>query len=963
MDQETITRFVNRITNKNPYDAIQYSILQYDDLCENADYFVDYFSQLSSSNLFYATFIYHHYKQENYFKSNRVENILLSRLQELSYQHGGSTIDVNQEVESRDARNNILTEITKISEICIMSIILSDNHSLIDYVFRNSVNRLERTEDNYRTFLRCFTELTELLDNNSRCFCTVILLSKLAEYYDNENHTFMLMVIRLLARKPLQYDGKKNPRVNKFIQEAYRMNNPFILRQMLLLFPSIDFKTFSTDINAFLNLYRNCSSHSDFESNIIQLIMCAKVLYLRSDMKTQSNDFLSIVNEEYKALFATNCVLKHTFEAFIICDNIIENPIEFDRLLSEAIACDDIISKALEDVEQAAFLSLVKKNPEKVLLFLQRLNTANAFRLNVAELNKDISNAEVYKSQLIKLSSYYVEKDLAFIFLNSYLRFFLPIEELLKLFYERADKKRDDSMTVRLTFDGYLIDGYASLVDSKLVIRTNQFCTRFPNLIIKGHNDIPENEIKRIIEEKDGYVQLKIQGYTLRSRFSPLLAVIMPGENRQIILDMPNRINLYIDILSQIAKRKEYTEDDIESLSKMTRINRYSDCKLVGLQIVYCCCAFNDNTKSVDFLSNLQYFPFKMAETSCLKLKKDAYLNNIKRACLRLAKSVTLNAGSAEDKLFIYFNTLLKLAYKFDVFLFEIVSDYKQINFVNFDERVNYTMDGSVSLIKDNAVLLNPISFVKSDDWEVICSDVLNRQVFEVKDAVTFRLSLIDRTTKRIYVKDLEKLQKRGTRFCEAMKKASLTTELNDYDLSNLGSKPTGLEKPDYKHLANDEINAINLRINDRQALEFFLSKIERANPWTDSNMEMPCHIDKNECNAYILHSTINDLVSNYSVDFAIDVFFKTSLRSAYVLDKFVFDLLAKHNDNSLIMSALAKHSVFIKSNIKGQEDKEYYNNVKWRQSHFFDTESGKYVVKGFDYKKRRVILDKLPDE
>lgn len=963
MDQETITRFVNRIISKEPEEAIRYSLLQYEVLCDNDGSFDDYFRQLSSDNFIYAAFIYHCFKQENNFKSSSVEDILLSRLKEFSNQHGGSTIDVNQGVESRDDRNNLITEIKKISEICIMSIILSDNHSLMDYVFQNNVNRLKRTEENYRVFLSHFTELTELLENNSKCFCAVTLLSKLAEFYDNENHTFLLMVIRLLARKPLQYDGQKNSSVLECIREIYRMNNPFVLRQMLLLFPDIDFKTFSTDINAFLRLYKTCSSHNNFECNIIQLIMCAKILYVRSDIETQSDVFIRIVNEEYNDLLANNCPLKHTIETYFICDNIIENPLDFDKLLSEPIVFDDVSSKALEVVEQAAFLSLVKKNPERVLLYLKRLNTANAFRLNAAELNKDISNVVVYKSQLKKLSSYYVEKDLAYIYLNSHLRFFLSIEELFKLFYEKAEVKRDDFMTVTRTFDDYLIDGHASLVNSKFVVRTNQFCTKYPNLAITGYKDIPENEVKRIIEEKEGYVQLKIRGYTLRSKFSPQIAVIMPGENRNIILDIPKLIDSYNNTLRQIAIRGEYTEEDIKALSNMMRFNRYSDSKKLGLQIVYCCCAFNDNAKSISFLSSLHYYPFKMPETSSLPLIEDAYFNKITLACKRLAESVTLNAGSVEDKLFIYFNTLLKLAYPFTDFLFGIVSDSKHVNYCSFSERINYPMDGRITFIKDNAVLLRPRTFLEKGDWKVICSDLPNIQEFKAADAVTFRLSMIDHTTKRIYVKDLEKIQPKGTRFCEAMEKASLTTELNDFDLTNLGLKPIGLEKQDYKRLAQNEIKAINHRINDRQALDVFLSKIEYANPWTDYNMKIPCILGKDEVNAYELLSTINDLISSYPVDFAIEVYFKTSLRSAFTLDGFVKKLLKKHKDNSLIFSAISHYNVYIKSTVNGKEAfEDSFNNVLWDYHHFSYTDSGKYVITGFNWKTKRVILEKLPN-
>ena len=106
MDQETITRFVNRIISKEPEEAIRYSLLQYEVLCDNDGSFDDYFRQLSSDNFIYAAFIYHCFKQENNFKSSSVEDILLSRLKEFNNQHGGSTIDVNQGVESRDDRNN-----------------------------------------------------------------------------------------------------------------------------------------------------------------------------------------------------------------------------------------------------------------------------------------------------------------------------------------------------------------------------------------------------------------------------------------------------------------------------------------------------------------------------------------------------------------------------------------------------------------------------------------------------------------------------------------------------------------------------------------------------------------------------------------------------------------------------------------------------------------------------------------
>ena len=945
MNPETITKFVNKILNSEDDEAIYYSNLQFE-YFSNQDDFMRFFSLLAKSNLVVASFIFLNYQQKYKFNNTYVQHMLLSRIYKQSNQLVGDVINLQDYKADDENYIKLTSKINQIAELCISDVLICNDKSLHDKVFYSNVFRITRNEICYKVFLSRCSELLSLLDNQNRCTGTIKLITKLLDYFCNDYNNLLLIVLRCLSIRPLRFYGEISSVMINCILAVYKFNNPFILRQLLELFPQVDFNMLKTDLKAFLNLSETCTSHRNYESNIIQLVKCAKILNSRDTNAISTSDFRKVVYEHYAEVFAKNRSLEQSVDALLLCIAIKEEPTNLDYFLKDTIDSEEIISKALDDVEQEAFLSLVRENPQGVLLFLKRLNTANAFRLNFIVREPDINNASYYKSQLCRLSPYYDDKDLAYIYFNSHLRFSLPIEELLRIVYDKSSVKRDDYMAVAHTFSDYKINGILIRDKTGVYVKTNQFISKFSSLAMAGHERISKNDVNRILYEKNGEVLLSVEACNISADFNPIVVLYIPGENTRITSSKKAAIDMYVNHLKRIAYNGTYTDSDISKLSQMPRkFSRAQDYEEIGILVLQCCNSFSNIGDAISFLNRNPHFPYKMQKNYESKLRVNFPLN-IKNFnfCKTSVENIALKSGSLEEKLYIYFNTILRRGYNLDAFLFRVAPKREQIELWPFYDIYNYTFLGKIVSITNEEITIRPYSFNHYKDWSIVYNEALDGQSFVIGDNVSFDLYKADKNKKLLYAENINKTSVRFTRFCDGMKKASLTLELTEKDYFSFKRCPSGLTQKEMERLAFDEIMAIKQRLSSSEILLDFLSVIEENNPWTFSEKAIPCVIHNNESNKYLIESTINDLVDNYPIELANRIFFNTSLKSVFTIDNYVRRQIKRHKNVNMVISSLSYYFINIIEN-----DSKLTANIHLDDQHYSKVKAGKYEVVGFD--------------
>lgn len=967
MKPEVIYKFANKVLNcDEPGEAISISNIQFRYLSGEED-FVTYFSKITELNLIYAALIYFNFNKQHNVKMHGVEAVLIDEIRKQAISLQGPKINLRPTINTTEVQlNELVEEINRIADLSIADLLINSDDSLHYEIFRNIVRRVKSREDGYGLLLNRCGELLSHLSNSNRCIYTIRLISKMIYTRNDDNNRVLSLIIKSLSNRPLHFYSDISQQVINCILKLYNLNDPFVLHQLLELFPQINCSMLSTSIVDFLNHSEKCPNPNDYSRRLMKYIACAEVLNSREESKLSEQQFKTVVYQTYKEDFEENDALKRTVAFWFACKSIVNDARNTSSYLNDLDDSGELLVRALMDIEQSAFNALVRDNPSEVLTFLRCLGDANAFRLNRDVRNTGINYSvripglrnisDLCKSQLVRLSTYCEDEELVFIYFNSHIRVYLPIEELMRILYEKSPIKRDDFMMVNKTFRKYVVDGILSIdKNGEPHFTTEQFLTRTPYLTVSGYGRISKESLERIKKENAGTVHFTIESFNVTAGFNPQVTLLNQDKSSHLTKNKRETIEYYADYLEKISERGCFTSSDISTLSEMpVNLRRNNDFVLLGMKLIHCCYSFNDNKNAIEFLKQVSRNPFRVNTKNYSSIPKGVNIGDDNfQFCLDYVKQIIEGNGAIEDWLYLYFNTILRSVYYFDSFLTRL-SHADNLDLWMLYDAYGIKLHGKVISVDEEKIIIHAFSFKISNDWSIICQMTDKLCECRESDVITFDLFDFDSEKKVIYVENVSKTLIKNTDFCTGMNKAKLTLELDSYDIHNLQRRLSKISNHDLKKLAIDEISAIKLRIPDVDSLNEFISLIHDANPWSFSEDRLPCVITTNETNQFLIISTVNDLVDNYSLEFAVSTYFNSSLKSAFTVDKFVRILVAKYKEANKIYPVLSKYTIVI-SGYNSSSDTS--SNIYLEPRHFLTLKVGAYTIVGYNKNKGMVEL------
>lgn len=968
LDSKVLTKYVKLLVESDSADLISYSNLQYSYLKTDEDFY-NYFSLLSKSNIFYAAIVLFYFKKRHRLANEKVESLIMNRISARCSLLQGDSINLRStNTLTSDQINSMISDINSIAELCVADLIINDNEQIHQDVFLKTVKRIKSREDSYGLFLSRCSELLSLMENQSRCIYVIRLIGEMRRFFNDENNRVLHLIIKVLSNWPLRFYGDNSSPIITFIIELFNIGNPHILQVLLELFPQIDFDLLSTDVGSLLRMTTRFQDPNRIEMDLIKLLHCAVILNNRNKNGLLEEEFKDLVYSEFASFLSNNPPFKDTVDLFFICNGIKEKPQEVNNYLVNVPVSKGIYRNALMMVEQNAFAALVRDNPRNVVLFLRKLGDANAFRLNYPVRNMSVNynirrpeitkNEDLYRSQLERLSIYCGIDDLVYIYFNSSIRTLLPIEELLRKVYDHSHKKADNYMKVSKTFSEYVIEGkIATDRFKKPYFTTEQFATRSRYLAVIGYNQFTPNVVRKLKSQDEGRIRFLVDSVNIASEFNPQIKILISGENKP--LDKKETINYYVNYLKSLADRRDFTDEDIAVLRNIPKVlSMNSDYVRLGMGILKCCYSFDDNRKSVRFLESVANNPYKSTEyfnqslPMKIRLDREDY-----QLCLDFVKRVSNGNGFFEDKLYLYFNTILKTVYYFDSFVVRVAEKREFVDLQMLYNSYGIRVHGKVKALADSNIIISPYAMDLSYEWKVVAPKrELDANSITKSDQVSFVLNSAHFNRRIILVEDLEKRSFRNTAFCASMNKAKLTLDLDRYDLHNLLCRPSGLTMKEMNDLAINELLAIKLRMSPKETLEDFLKYIEESNPWTFSNEIIPCIVLRNRYIRYSIESTINDLIDIFPLEFAINVYFNTSIKSTISVDHFARLLIAKYKDSKRVISLFSKYNISI---VNSNSRLGKSSNLYIREEHFSSCDVGVYIIEGYDKQTKLLRLRK----
>ncbi len=969
MKSEVISKFAKKILSCDDLgEAISVSSFQFRYLAEDDD-LATYFSLVSESNLISSSLIYFYFINQHKASMPKVDDILVDAIRRQSLLLDGDKINLQQKANITQAHiNDSLHDIKRIADLCISNLLVNSDSSLDDEIFYKNVKRIRIRTDSYGFFLNRCGELLSHLDNRNRCIYTIKLIDKMRYYCNNENNSALALVLKSLSNRALHFYGEYSSNVLDYIKSLYALNDPFVMLQTLELFPQINFTLLSINLSDYLKLAEKYSPNNDYAKNLIQTIACAEIMNSRENSSLSEHDLYKFVCQQYKKALNKNEALKRTLALRFICKSIVDYPNNFDSLIVEFNSSEELLYRTLVDVENDAFNALVRDNPTKVTKYLKWLDNANVYKLNYSVRSSStnysiripgmMNIADFCNSQVERLSKYCSIDDLVYIYFNSCIRVYMPIEELMKIAYKKSPKKRDDYMNVKNPFGKYIINGFLSFDDKQTYrFSTKQFCTLSPYLAVSGYERISDQDINRIKTKNNGEVQFAVEACNVAANFRPIITLIDRDKKSNLVKNKKANIKYYSDYLDKIAKKRTYNANDILVLSDMPQhLTTYSDYILLGMSLIRSCCFMNNNLKTVKFLEQIGSNPFRIDSENysfvptSIDIKDEDFV-----LCSKYINRLIGGNGALEDWLYIYFNTIMKSVFPFDVLLQRLEVRKKKLELWTLYDAYGILLHGKIDVLDETYVSIRPISFNLSETWKIICPLSDETTNYKKSDVVIFGLYSVDKDKKIIYAEKMSKTFIRNTRFCLGMNKAKLTLELDANDIRNLHRIPSELNRYEYNKLATDELEAIKFRLSNIKSLKSFLSLIQDANPWTFSEHALPCLITKSETTDYLIKSTVNDLVDNCSLEFVVSTYFNTSIKSGITIDEIFYLLFVKYKDINRIVKAFSPYKLCV----FGRDEKtRISSNMYLNSYHFKGLNNGKYSVVGYDREKKNVRLE-----
>lgn len=942
---------------------------------------IQYFGMLSEKNIALAAHVFYYYtKYSDQSIVDIRENLVYQTGSQLISLRESNFVDLHQlKIDIRTAQkanvsideklislNDLqVEELHRLADICFASLVLND------YELMHSVFSLmgEKIKDDISCD-KCIDRFSEHINSISeidRGRLAVKFLSLIYYVVKPINNEFSLKIV-LHFKLNSTIVGKEYINELSDLCKKLVINRDYrFLRHVVGCFSEVTLDSLGinekTLIKRILDEYPSVISNDELYYG----------LRIAEDYNSQSRNvderldyWWSIVKDTLRYTDRTNGEEYKFFKTYYNLRRIQNNP----ECFSQVEKLDDIEHIKLELVlidvlEQNATAMLILSCPEHVEAFIKWLGDWNYYKYN--ENGKRFlwaaqdDNGRNYISILTK---HYKADALIYIYMNSFLRSAVPINILLNGLYDISEKQREDYLMVKKLFSPYRMCAKLRFINNKLLCESVSFNTKGKGMSIHNLTGTVRAKLKDYYINNRGdnsfvYIHFHIAAASVKDDFKPDIHLDYNEFLNQDISRLDEEaFNRCIEILKDLSTRQIVKKEDLNVIDDIPRFKiSPKNHGILGMSIVGLLNNLNSNSQRVKAIKRIRINPYAYNYP-----KNNNYGDLMDDELLKaFMRKVVEEDSSFEYKLYIYFNTVLRLNVPFDYFIrkaelldgrFSLQKMFLNQGVYCFGiiDSISNNGDEKKATVRTNVYLSGREKYILFTKDNII-----------VNDKIKFVIDYYDDEKREFVIGGYEIIKKKQADYFDIAAKARTTLRLTEIDKNILQKRMDFASVYRYRYtLAVYEAEAINLRKDDFGELVAYLSLIKKGSPWSFSKKRLPC-IYENRDRCSFVDSMIIDIIRKYDMSLIVDLYFNTSLKSLISLDEMcgIFDNEGKLNAKTMsLISKFPLRLQFYMDHVRGSNIYiSHYLDELLSDGKFID---GIYMVYEYDFRKKRVKLKRV---
>ena len=840
--------------------------------------------------------LYVYYMQFRNWKRDAVSDLLIERANSiLNTALSLGNIKMSKNDNSMDYRIAVLT---------ILLLIISEDNVIPEEPLYPFLKEVLQDEDRCNSFMetcrKTIWNLEELGDTYVSLYTTRLL-------QNFENISDSMLPFMFLSRFDLTVSERYPESTLDYIRSLYQNKDFIKLQYLLRLFADISYEDLGSNIESFFAQAKDCS-----ETETIAAIKCIALLSARKNSPEEFIDFMK--NETLSSGI-------DTFVDIYVSLYAIKYGVSDALILNQNQSVKHI--EQLRVIEDEVFGRMLRSKPDKILSYLRSLGNANYYKHGydsdtigfVSDRRKRISTNE-----LLSLSKINDNDQLIYIYLNSYLKRYVPIETLFQIIYSRSTFQYEHKITLS---GKYVFKGTISHAN-----KTNTFYLKTDDFL-SNKETIKVHVLSNYQLPLGTCVNFQLAYFDLLDDYSPVAVIDCDQYPQTKEVGFPDDKYLFPEEIAAIG---------------MQLIDKLSNCA--------------DNQKRVDYLKSIKNNPFDLNIGS-----NDRYIHSIAsiltdeeiNKCKIFMKQVIGERSDLSQKSFIFLYSLLRFVIPFDDFIDELSKADRdafidklnradgRVHHRKFGKEFQNAIRGIVVSRNEDSIRIEPLSVILSGRCKfVLCRNDPNKDMIISGNNIHSSILFYFPTSKTIILNRI-KMQPDLTGYYLAMNKAGNTMQISDmakvllsskeaasyykpgsaksaYKLLMSNKKTGNYFKPDPAKLAYAELCGIELRLDSRDDLMDFVRLTELTSPWKETAKTTDTINMKKDAIERI-EDVISRLCDYYDVDDVFFVYFNTCLKTYGMLEFFVRTLLEfKPNERILIERKCSEFGIDINPFLNAKE-------------------------------------------
>ncbi len=951
----------------------------------DGDCAVVYFQKLSEKNVALAVHVFCFYKRYTNQSTEKIKEVLVDQTSyQLQMLEKCEFVDLHrlrQEMMIAQRNNNAIdegmlllknqqaTELYRVADICFASLALNDSE-LIHGVFE-LIGNIIKDDDSCDLFVDRFLEQLNSTSEIDRGILAVRFLSNIYYRVKIFNDTFSLkMVLHFKLISTIvgkRYIGE----LIAFSKDLINHRDYRFLRHVIGCFSEVSLKVLGIDEKAlarkifeeypsvisFMELYQGLRTVEDFNN-------------CNSNVTESLNYWWGIVENDFKEIDKKLEDEYDFFKIYYYLRQIQNNPhtfLQFDNLEDKCVG--DEYLKLINIAEQNATVAILHCCPENVETFIKWLGNWNFYKFDVKEIRFPWAGRDDNGKEYISiLSKNYTPEKMVYIYMNSFLRSVVPINILLNKLYDISERQRDDYLMVRKLFSPYQMCAKLYMYNDNPSLEAVSFNEKGMN--IYNFSDTVKSKLKDYYNKNKNndsfaYIHFHIAAALVKKDFTPDIHLEYAEFLDQDVKELNDEaFNRCLDILNELSTRRKILKEDIVNFNTLPKFNMTPEkASAVGMSIIRVLINLTNNRERTNLLKQLKNNPYR-----CSNIARSLSFGTLKdNSQLRtFLNKVVKDNGFFEQKLFLYFNTALRLNISFETFIrkSEVLNGRLFLDKIFLSQEL-YCVGKVFKVIhnKDKkTVIIRPKNVMAS---RMVKHVLYTNDDLTENEFINYIVKYYDGEKGEFVVGEYKIRERRNSLYCDAVAKASKTTKLGEIDKYNLQQKMDSISiKRNRWKLATYEAEAIYLRKDNKNELYTFQSLIEKGSPWSFTLDQLPCYYANRKKYGFI-DSMLIDLIRKFDVEFVVELYFNTSLRSFVSLDEMCCQLDNEGKLDSKAFAAISQYPIklgYYLGHLRG------YNVLFLRDLDelLADIENTDelYVVDRFDIKEKQVklkVLDRIP--